>query len=176
MSQIYIDREGKRFNPYATYTINNVMYQGTILNYPDAVAYLGVRVIEEDMYSTPPSEYLQHPELWYRTECNEAPFVIYTRKSDDQIEQIITARYTHALEAMYDSKAQEKHYDDRKTCALRAGIVGSPFQAEGQRFGIWMDTCNLKAYQILAQVKAGARELPSQEDFLAEMPAFSWSE
>lgn len=173
MSQIYIDREGKRFNPNATYTINNVVYQGTILGYPDAVAYLGVRVVEEDMYAPPPVEYLQHPDFWYRTECNEAPFVIYTRKSDAQIEPIVTARYTRLLENMYDSKAQEKHYDNRLTCALRAGYAG-PFQAEGIKFGLWMDDCNLKAYQILAEVKAGARTLPTQEDFLAEMPAFSW--
>lgn len=174
MAQIYIDREGKRFNPYANYTINNVLYQGNILNYPDAVAYLGVRVVEEDTYSPPPAEYLTQPELWFRTECNEAPFVIYTRKAPEQIEQILTGKYIKALENMYDLKAQEKNYDNRITCALRAGMTGSPFQAEGTRFGNWMDECNLAAYIILDAVKKGQREIPTLQDFLAEMPQFSW--
>jgi hypothetical protein len=175
MAQIYIDRSGKRFNPYATYTINNVVYQGNVLQYPEAVAYLGVQVVEEDTYSPPPAGYLEDSILWYRNEIQEAPFVIYTKKNDTQVEQILTARYMSALENHYDSVAQLRYYDDRKTCALRAGIVGSPFQLEGQKFGAWMDTCNLQAYQILAEVKAGTREQPSIQDFLNLLPEFSWN-
>lgn len=175
MSQIYIDRSGKRFNPYATHTVKDVVYTGNILQYPDACAHLGIRVVEEDNYSPPPPDYLTSARLYYRNEIQEAPFVIYTRKSDEQVEQILTVVYTDALESHYDTVAREKNYDDRKTCALRAGIVGSPFQAEGQRFGAWMDTCNLQAYQILAQVKAGTRRLPSVQEFIAELPEFSWN-
>lgn len=174
MAQIYIDREGKRFNPHGTYTINNVLYVGNILNYPDAVAYLGVRVVEEDTYAPPPAGYLTQSELWFRTECNEAPFVIYTPKSPEQVEQILTTKYMAALETVYDQKAQEKHYDNRITCALRAGMTGSPFQQEGIRFGLWMDECNLAAYLILDAVKKGQRQIPDLQDFLAELPQFSW--
>lgn len=88
------------------------------------------------------------------------------------IEQIILD-YTAALEAVYDAKARERRYDSRMTCALRAGYPG-PFQAEGQAFAIWMDTCNAHAYEVMADVQAGEREMPTAEELIAEMPELTW--
>lgn len=81
--------------------------------------------------------------------------------------------YISALETMYDAKAQERFYDDRYTCALRAGYVG-PFQAEATAFAVWMDSCNLKAYGLLAQVLAGEIKQPTIAEVLAQMPELVW--
>ena len=83
------------------------------------------------------------------------------------------AEYTAALEAMYDAKAQEKHYDNRYTCALRAGYP-SAFQAEGTAFGEWMDLCNVTAYGIMAQVQQGLIPQPTIPELLAMMPVMVW--
>ncbi len=61
---------------------------------------------------------------------------------------------------LFDAIAQSKNYDNRITCAMRAGYPG-PFQAEGIAFATWMDTQNAKAYAMLAEVQAGTRQMPA---------------
>ena len=78
-----------------------------------------------------------------------------------------------ALEAHYDGVANQRRYDNRYTCALRAGYV-SPFQAEGLAFAQWMDTCNAIAYTVMNECMAGQRELPTGDELVAEMPAMVW--
>lgn len=81
--------------------------------------------------------------------------------------------YVAAMEALYDTTAQERRYDNRFTCALRAGYPG-PFQAEGLAFASWMDTCNATGYQIMAEVETGARPQPTIAELLADLPAMVW--
>lgn len=86
----------------------------------------------------------------------------------------LVAQYDHALAKHLDTVAQSKRYDNRTTCALRAGYAG-PFQAEGQAFATWMDTCNATAYQWWSEIEAGAKPMfASTEAFIAELPAISW--
>lgn len=82
-------------------------------------------------------------------------------------------QYTAALESHYDAKARERRYDNRLTCALRAGYQG-PFQDEGQAFAIWMDTCNAYAYGVMAEVQSGTRPMPSAAGLIAELPDLIW--
>lgn len=81
--------------------------------------------------------------------------------------------YISAMEEHYDTKAQERRYDNRLTCAIRAGYAG-PFQAEGTAFAIWMDTCNALGYQIMAAVMTGARTPPTIGELISELPALMW--
>lgn len=81
--------------------------------------------------------------------------------------------YTATLTAYLDQVAQFKRYDNRVTCALRAGYPG-PFQSEGIAFAEWMDNCNALGYTILAEVQAGTRPLPTKSEFIALMPAMVW--
>lgn len=78
------------------------------------------------------------------------------------------------MESLFDTIAQSKRYDNRVTCALRAGYAG-PFQAEGLAFATWMDTCNATAYQMLAEVQAGTRQMPATSaEALALLPEMVW--
>lgn len=79
--------------------------------------------------------------------------------------------YDAALMDMYDRAAQSMGYMNWQTCALRAHRPG-PFEAEGSAFYDWMEACNVKGYQILADVTGGKRTQPTIEQFLSEMPAF----
>jgi chromosome segregation ATPase len=91
-----------------------------------------------------------------------------------QATQALIDSYTRALEAHYDATAQQRRYDNRYTCTVRAGYAG-PFQAEGLAFAQWMDACNATAYQIMAAVQAGQRAMPaSPAALVAEMPAIAW--
>lgn len=81
--------------------------------------------------------------------------------------------FLEKIEDYYDKKAQEKNYNNRFTCALRASYAG-PFQQEGIFFGSWMDNCNKICYDILKDVKAGNRDIPSFEEVISEFPSMSW--
>ncbi len=89
-----------------------------------------------------------------------------------ELERLIK-EYDAALTNYLDSVAQERKYDNRITCALRAGYVG-PFQVEGIAFAGWMDQCNYQAYQILNQVLTGTIARPTIEEFLEMLPTFTW--
>lgn len=151
----------KRCNPYAPYTDE----QGTRYNQMPAELY------EEIADTAPPADYSD--DFYYRTEQDDAPYVVYTRKSDEQIQQVMLKKFISAMESKYDAVAQEKHYDNRYTCALRAGYSG-PFQAEGQSFASWMDACNAYGYQEMAKVIGGTRPMPTVEELLSELPATPW--
>lgn len=82
--------------------------------------------------------------------------------------------YELALDTHMDKVAQARRYDNRITCALRAGYSG-PFQEEGTAFASWMESCNLLAYQILAEVEQGLRPAPATPQVLVQlMPAPPW--
>lgn len=87
-------------------------------------------------------------------------------------EQII-AGYVTAMEAHYDAVAKAKGYDNRYTCALRAGYSGQ-FQSEGVAFAQWMDACNAYAYQELAKIQNAERTIPTVPGFISELPATPW--
>jgi hypothetical protein len=85
----------------------------------------------------------------------------------------IISNMTSQLENYYDSIAQTKRYDNRLTCALRAGYAG-PFQSEGTAFAIWMDTCNAYAYSVMNDCLNNIRPIPTIEVLISELPIINW--
>lgn len=78
-----------------------------------------------------------------------------------------------AVTAYFDAKAAERRYDNRITCAVRAGYDG-PFQQEGRAFAQWMDACNTVCYHLLEEVNGGTRPIPSFAEVVAEFPDLVW--
>lgn len=161
-------KNGKRFNIHTPVEVDGFVFaSGDILKYPEFMAKAG---ITETPDPQPPEGYDE--ALYYRTEQDDAPYVVYTRKSDEQILQIMLQRYETALDGMLDKVAREHRYNDRFTFALRAGYAG-PYQAEGIAFAAWMDGCNTQAYALMEQVAAGTAQAPEPVDaFLAIFPPF----
>ena len=103
--------------------------------------------------------------------------------TDAEVAQVVEAervnashevvRYNSVLEAHYDSTAQTKRYDNRLTCALRAGYPG-PYQKEASAFALWMDTCNVLTYKTLADVVAGLVNKPSEGELISSLPLMVW--
>lgn len=85
----------------------------------------------------------------------------------------LIARYTSALDAHIDAEARKDRWDSRITCVARASYP-NVWQNRAVAFGTWMDTCYVLAYQVLAEVQAGTRTLPTIEEFLALMPVMEW--
>lgn len=85
----------------------------------------------------------------------------------------VVADFDAKLLALFDEKAAEKRYDNRITCALRAGYSG-PFQADGVAFAQWMDDCNAHCYRVWDDVISGLRTTPTWAELLAELPTLAW--
>lgn len=85
----------------------------------------------------------------------------------------IAAQLEAAVDAHINATAQAKGYDSRITCALRAGYV-NPWQAEGAAFGVWMDNCYTYCYQVMADVQAAVRTVPTEAELIAELPPMVW--
>ncbi len=80
----------------------------------------------------------------------------------------------HGMTDLFDSTAQSRNYDNRISCALRAGYPG-PFHDEGVAFATWMDAQNALAYTMLAEVQAGTRAMPATvEAALALLEPMVW--
>lgn len=73
---MYIDKNKKRFNPYATHVVDGVVFQGNILSFPYALEDLFVKQIPEP---EAPEDYSE--DTYFRMEVDEAPYVIYEKKS-----------------------------------------------------------------------------------------------
>jgi len=88
-------------------------------------------------------------------------------------EQVLSI-YTNAIQRFMDQKASEKNYDNIKSAALRAALPDSPFHAEGIAAGTWMDNCWALSYQILDEVKAGTRNMPTVDQLIGMLPELVW--
>ena len=162
-TQTYI-REGVAF------TLNELQYPANWLNLstPDEKLILGlVEVVTVGTRADERTHYVSEELVGAERR------IVNTPKPAGQQLAVFEAEYTAKLEAFYDAKARERRYDNRYTCALRAGYAG-PFQAEGQAFAQWMDACNAIGYTLMAEVAAGTRPLPDFDGVLAAMPALVW--
>jgi len=99
-------RNGVRFNIYATQTIDDVTY-GDFTS-PELRAALN---ITEEPDPAPPEDYSE--DTYYRIEQDEAPYVVYTMKSTEQ------------LVAMYDGKirAQKDIINSERDSAMIEGVL-----------------------------------------------------
>lgn len=78
-------KDGKRFNILASATIGDVTYPNFLD--PALRSSLGITEVADP---APPDDY--DPDLYYRTEQDDVPYVIFTKKSDDQVAAILAAR------------------------------------------------------------------------------------
>lgn len=89
-------------------------------------------------------------------------------------QQLTPEDFDAALTAHLDGTAQQRRYDNRITCMVRAGFLG-PFQAEAIAFATWCDACNAMAYDLMAEVQAGAISLPATtQELIDALPEMVW--
>lgn len=88
-----------------------------------------------------------------------------------EIAQQIQTELTNAVQAHLDNTAKQKGYDGILSAASYAALpVGEPFQAEGVAYALWRSAVWVKCYEVLGDVMAGTRGIPTVGELLAELP------
>lgn len=84
----------------------------------------------------------------------------------------IRADRVAAVYAHLNAAAQALGYDDIRAAVTYADEPAVPkFQAEGRAFRAWRSLVWAHCYQVLDDVQAGRRPIPSAQDLIAELPA-----
>lgn len=77
---------------------------------------------------------------------------------------------TEAVQAHLDAAARAKGYDNIVSACSYAA-ASNAFQAEGIACLKWRAAVWQRCYQVLADVQAGTRTIPTSADLIAELPA-----
>ena len=87
----------------------------------------------------------------------------------------IQKRLTDGVQNWMDNIVQERNYDNVHTCVgtyLYSPIEKVRLEAEAVRD--WVSYVWATCYEILAQVEAGERDIPTLEEVIAELPVLVW--
>lgn len=83
----------------------------------------------------------------------------------------IAADRVAKVQGHLDAAARARGYDDIKTAVTYADEPAVPrFQLEGQAFRAWRSRVWQHCYQVLDDVTAGVRDIPTAEQLIAELP------
>jgi len=91
-------------------------------------------------------------------------------KTAEQIQK----EMTDAVQRHLDSTARTRNYDGILSLASYATSTNPTFSAEGQAGVAWRDAVWAYCYQVLADVQAAVRTIPTEEALIAELPAMVW--
>lgn len=81
---------------------------------------------------------------------------------------------TDAVQRHLDETAKQRNYANILSLCTYATSVNTKFRVEGQAGVEWRDRVWARCYQILADVEAGTRAVPTETELLAELPVFVW--
>ena len=100
----------------------------------------------------------------------EGALLIAPQMTEQQKQAEIQANLTAAIQRVLDSRAQEFNYDSCLSVCSYSNSGVQKFDDEGQAFRIWRSKVWAKGYEILDAVKSGQREIPTEQQLLAELP------
>lgn len=86
----------------------------------------------------------------------------------------IIADFTQRVQKHLDDFARTRNYDDILSAATYATSQVPKFKAEGQYAVEARDTTWAKCYEVLAEVEAGSRPMPTLDELLTELPVLTW--
>lgn len=90
------------------------------------------------------------------------------------VQQEVISRYTAGVQKHLDDFARTRNYDGILSASTYATSQVPKFQAEGQYAVTARDNTWAAAYELLAEVEAGTRPMPTLEEVIAALPELVW--
>lgn len=103
-----------------------------------------------------------HPEVVKE----EHPYV----PTPQELEEALKRHYTDLVQRILDVEAQKLGYDNCNSVCTYVDTGVAKFDAEGVAFRKWRSAVWAKGYELLAEVQAGTRPVPSEEELVALLP------
>lgn len=111
----------------------------------------------------------EYEEIPKEPEPPEPPELTEEEKQE-QIKNYLKA----VVQNWMDKTVQEREYDGVHTACLYVNSPIEKFQKEGQACLEWMSAVWVRCYAIQDEVLAGTREIPTEEELIAELPVLEW--
>ena len=90
--------------------------------------------------------------------------------TDEDVAAQTQAQLTAAVQHVLDGEAQKLNYDSCLSVCSYVDTGVAKFDDEGKAFRAWRSAVWAKGYEILNAVLAGERDIPTEEELLAELP------
>lgn len=104
---------------------------------------------------------------YYEVEAIQEP-------TEEEKQALIQVQLTAAVQSWMDRTVQVRNYDNIYTACTYAYSTDETFKKEGTACLVWRDDIWRTCYNILNEVLAGTREIPTEEELIAEMPKLEW--
>jgi hypothetical protein len=95
----------------------------------------------------------------------------------DQGKLLATAREKAAavVQAHLDATARAKGYDSALSCVSYIDSTVASYRTEATKMRDWRDAVWMRCYALMAEVQAGTRPIPNEEELVALLPPIQWS-
>lgn len=158
---IKFDENGKRGETYVVEEKTEQQVQELIDN--------GFLIVTEDDYQLLIGN-IDNKEYIRNSETGAYEPYVPLEPTQEEIEARIQKQLTDAVQHVLDSKAQELNYDSCLSVCSYIDTGVARFDSEGKAFRAWRSAVWERGYEILAEVQEGKREIPTEEELLAELP------
>lgn len=90
--------------------------------------------------------------------------------------EFIKRQLADRVQAYMNSVVHERGYDNLTTACTYIDTGHPQFDSEGRAARLWRSAVWKKCYEVLDEVNAGLRPIPTAEELIAELPEIEWGD
>lgn len=90
--------------------------------------------------------------------------------TEEEKNKLLQTQLTAAVQDVLDKEAQKLGYDSCLSACSYVDTGVTKFDDEGKAFRAWRSAVWATGYEILDEVVSGKREIPTEEELIAELP------
>lgn len=84
------------------------------------------------------------------------------------------SRLSAAVQTHLDATARARSYNSALSCVSYVDSTVAQYRTEATAMRDWRDAVWQRCYELLAEVQAGQRPIPSEQELIALLPTILW--